>query len=158
MADIFKLNVLAQTVQGKTAQQQVSNTQSHVQAQVKAQSPAQTKTGTKTSVPGMNTKGGKVPATKNPNNNSAIIMMVLMFIVVYFIMFRGPKKKQQQHKQMLDNLKKGDKVRTIGGILATVVDVRDDEVVIKVDETSNVKMKVVRAAIGTVIDNNASKK
>jgi len=80
-----------------------------------------------------------------------IMMMVLMFLVVYFIMFRGPKKKQQQHKDMLSNMKKGDRVRTIGGIVGNVVDVRDDEVVVKIDEANNTKMRFVRNAIASVI-------
>ena len=52
---------------------------------------------------------------------------------------------------MLDNLKRNDRVQTIGGILGTVVDVKDQEVSLKVDENNNVKMKFNRAAIKEVL-------
>ena len=72
----------------------------------------------------------------------------LMFVMMYFILFRGPRKKQQQHKQMVQDLSKNDKVRTIGGIIGTVVDVKDDEITLKVDESNNTKIKVLPSAIG----------
>ena len=48
---------------------------------------------------------------------------------------------------MLNELKKGDKITTIGGIVGTVIEVRDDEVTVKVDETNNIRMKFARWAI-----------
>ncbi len=76
------------------------------------------------------------------------IFLGLMFVLMYLILFRGPRKKQQQHKQMMAALGKNDKVQTIGGIIGTVVDVKDDEVTLKIDESNNTKMKVIRSAIG----------
>lgn len=76
------------------------------------------------------------------------IFLALMFVVMYLILFRGPKKKQQQHKQMVQTLEKNDRVRTIGGIIGTVVDIKDDEITLKIDESNNTKMKVVSSAIG----------
>jgi preprotein translocase subunit YajC len=52
---------------------------------------------------------------------------------------------------MVQSLKKNDRVRTIGGILGTVMDVRDDEIVLKIDEATNTKMRVIPAAIATVL-------
>jgi preprotein translocase subunit YajC len=69
-------------------------------------------------------------------------------VVMYLLLFRGPRKKQQQHKQMVQSLKKNDRVRTIGGIMGTVVDVKDDEITLKVDESNNTKIKVASSAIG----------
>jgi preprotein translocase subunit YajC len=88
--------------------------------------------------------------------DNMLLPIVLMFVVLYFFVLRGPRKKQQQHKQMLDNLKKNDKIRTIGGIIGTVVDVRDNEVVVKIDESNNTKMHVIRSAIGEVFAENKS--
>ena len=51
---------------------------------------------------------------------------------------------------MLKNMKRGDRVMTAGGILGTVVDVRDAEVVLKVDESTNTKIKFSRDAIKRV--------
>jgi preprotein translocase subunit YajC len=49
---------------------------------------------------------------------------------------------------MVQALEKNDKVRTIGGIIGTVVDVKGDEVILKVDESNNTKIRVVSSAIG----------
>lgn len=84
--------------------------------------------------------------------------LILMLVVMYFLMFRGPKKKQKERQLMLDNMQKNDRVQTIGGILATVVDLRDDEVVIKIDETSNTKMRVTRGAISRIVTEDEAAK
>lgn len=76
------------------------------------------------------------------------IFLALMFVMMYFILFRGPRKKQQQHKQMVQALAKNDKVRTIGGIIGTVVDVKGDEIVLKIDESNNTKIRLSASAIG----------
>ena len=49
---------------------------------------------------------------------------------------------------MVQTLKKNDKIRTIGGLLGTVVDIKDDEITLKVDESNNTKVKVASSAIG----------
>ena len=76
---------------------------------------------------------------------------IIILIIMYLFIFRGPKKKQKQHSQMVDSLKKNDRVRTIGGIFATVIDVRDKEIVLKIDESNNTKMRVSPGAIATVV-------
>ena len=76
------------------------------------------------------------------------LLIGLMLVVMYFLLFRGPRKKQQQHKQMVQSLQKNDRVRTIGGIIGTVVDIRDDEVTLKIDESNNTKIKIAVTAIG----------
>ncbi|UCC99929.1 MAG: preprotein translocase subunit YajC [Phycisphaerales bacterium] len=78
---------------------------------------------------------------------SQLIFLGLMFVLMYVILFRGPRKKQQQHKQMMQDLSKNDRVQTIGGIIGTVVDTRDDEITLKIDESNNTKIKIVRSAI-----------
>ena len=89
------------------------------------------------------------PAPRGPAfGPQQFIFFGLMFVLMYVILFRGPRKKQQQHKQMMAALGKNDKVQTIGGIIGTVVDVKDDEVTLKIDESNNTKMKVIRSAIG----------
>ena len=85
-----------------------------------------------------------------------LLMIGLMLIVMYLFLFRGPRKKQQQHKQMVQSLQKNDKIRTIGGIIGTVVDIKDGEITLKVDESSNTKIKIAPSAIGKNLskDNN----
>ena len=88
------------------------------------------------------------PMRRSPFGGSQIIFLGLMFVLMYMILFRGPRKKQQQHKQMIQTLTKNDKIQTIGGIIGTVVDIRDDEITLKIDESNNTKIKILRSAIG----------
>ncbi len=90
-----------------------------------------------------------VPGTERTRQTSPLnfILLGLMFVVMYLLLFRGPRKKQQQHKQMVQQLEKNDRVRTIGGIIGTVVDVKADEITLKVDESNNTKIKVISSAI-----------
>lgn len=77
---------------------------------------------------------------------------ILGLLVFYFILIRPQKNKDKTRNNMLANLKRGDRVQTIGGILGTVVEAREDEVVLKVDETSNTKIKFARTAIHRVLE------
>ena len=94
---------------------------------------------------------GETPPADTPKKVSPLMQflpIILIFVVVYLFMLRGPRKQQQKHKQMVQELNKNDRVRTIGGILGTVVDVRGDEVTLKVDETNNTKIRISTSAIG----------
>jgi preprotein translocase subunit YajC len=82
--------------------------------------------------------------------------LILVLGVFWWIMSRSRSKERQRFQQMLSALKRNDRVQTIGGILATVVDVREDEVVLKVDEASNVKIRVNRSAIKEVLRDTAA--
>ncbi len=84
------------------------------------------------------------------------IMLLVLMVFFVIMMFRGPKKKQQEHRKMLQSLQKNDRVRTIGGIYGTIVDVRDDEIVLKVDESNNTKIKISPNAIGTKVSEEKS--
>lgn len=77
--------------------------------------------------------------------------MVLLFVVFYFFMIRPQRKKDKQVRDMLNNLKVTDRVRTIGGIYGTIVSIKDDLVTISVG-TDNVKLVFARNAIATVED------
>jgi len=92
--------------------------------------------------------GAKEPAPKPPASPlMQLLPFVLIFVVMYLFLFRGPKKKQQQHQQMVQSLRRNDRVRTIGGIIGTVIDIKDDEITLKVDEANNTKIKIAPSAI-----------
>ena len=76
-----------------------------------------------------------------------LLPFIMIFALMYMLMFRGPKKKEQERQKMISALKKNDRIRTVGGILGTVVDVKEDEIVIKVDESNNTKIRVIPNAI-----------
>lgn len=73
---------------------------------------------------------------------------ILMFVVFYFLLIRPQQKKQKQRNSMLNQLKKGDKIVTIGGLHGTIVEITDDVVVLRVNDTA--KLTFDRSAISTV--------
>ena len=77
-----------------------------------------------------------------------LLPLVLIMVFMYLLLFRGPRRQQQQQRQMVQTLKKNDRVRTIGGIIGTVVEVRGDEVHLKVDEANNTKVWISTSALG----------
>jgi preprotein translocase subunit YajC len=77
--------------------------------------------------------------------------LIIVFLVVMYITMVMPKRKQDKTRQaMLTNMKRGDEVQTIGGIVGKVVEAREDRVLVKVDETSNTKIWFLRSAVARV--------
>lgn len=94
------------------------------------------------------------PVSKAPPPNAGGVLMIgflMMIVVFYFVLFRGNKKQRREREQLLNDLTKNARVMTIGGVLGTVVSVRDTEVVLKVDESTNTKMTFLKTAIQKVI-------
>ena len=74
---------------------------------------------------------------------------VLIFAIIYFVMIRPQAKKQKEHNQMLDNLKKGDRVVTNGGIVGVIKNIKGkDKNILEID-SSNTKLEVLRTHIST---------
>ena len=72
-------------------------------------------------------------------------MLALIFVVMWFFMIRPQRKQQKELQNFRDALKKGDKVVTIGGIYGTIVEVKEESVLMEVD--SNVKIRVSKNAL-----------
>ena len=79
-----------------------------------------------------------------------LLPFALIIGVFYFLIIRPQSKKQKETKAMLSSLRKNDRVATIGGIRGTIVSVKDDTVIVKVD--NNVKMEFSKSAISAVIE------
>lgn len=76
---------------------------------------------------------------------------IILILVFFWVFIGGAKRKQErERKNLLDNLKKGDHVKMIGGEYGTVVDVRGTKVLVKVDESSNTKILYAREAVSAV--------
>ena len=72
------------------------------------------------------------------------IPLILIFVIFYFFLIRPQQKKAKEHKQMTENLKRGDQIITSGGIVGTVERVIDNEKVeVKISE--NVNVEIVRS-------------
>ena len=73
------------------------------------------------------------------------VMIALIFVVMWFFMIRPQKKQQKELQNFRDSLAKGDKVVTIGGIFGTIVEVKEDTVLMEVD--NGVKIRVSKQAL-----------
>lgn len=80
--------------------------------------------------------------------------LMLAFLLVYFMFTKKPAHRENaQTKELLDNLKKNDRIVTAGGILGTVVTVRSDSehVTIRIDENTNTKMQILKQSVIRVL-------
>jgi preprotein translocase subunit YajC len=82
-------------------------------------------------------------------NLGGLALPVLFFVVLYFLMIAPNQKKQKKWQEMLSQLKTGDRVTTNGGIRGTVLTVKDDLVVLRV-QPDGVKLEFVKSAIAAV--------
>ena len=76
------------------------------------------------------------------------LLPLLIIFVWYFLVIKPQREKQERHKKMLSNLKKNDEVVTTGGIHGTIVNVKENTVIIRIDD--NVRMEIDRGAINTI--------
>lgn len=84
----------------------------------------------------------------------SFVPLILMFAIFYFMLIRPQQKKAKEHREMLGNLKKGDRVITGGGLHGRIVEVSDD--VLSVDLGQTV-VKVSRGFVSAVVDQKAKK-
>ncbi|HEX7009446.1 MAG TPA: preprotein translocase subunit YajC [Phycisphaeraceae bacterium] len=87
----------------------------------------------------------------SPFGFGSILWLIALIVLFYVLIFGSQRRERRKREAMLKALKKGDKVQTVGGILGTVLDVRDNEVVVKVDESSNTRLRFSRSAIQAVL-------
>jgi preprotein translocase subunit YajC len=94
---------------------------------------------------------GTPPQGSPPSAMPMLIGLAVFFAIFYFVLMRGNRKQRRERQNLIANIAKNDRVLTIGGIIGTVASVRDNEVVVKVDESSNTKMTFLKSAIQKVI-------
>ena len=89
---------------------------------------------------------------------TTFLPLILIFVVFWFMLIRPQRKKDKQVKEMLNNLKAGDRICTIGGIYGTITGLKDDTVTLSVGK-DNLNMVVARWGIRSVeeltIENDA---
>ena len=81
----------------------------------------------------------------------SLLPMILIFVVFYFMLIRPQRKKEKKVQEMLNALKVGDRVSTIGGIYGTITNIKDDTLELSVGR-DNVKLMFARWAIRQVED------
>lgn len=80
---------------------------------------------------------------------AAFIPLILMFVIFYFLLIRPQQKKSKEHRELINNLKKGDKIITSGGIHGRITAV--DDTVLTVEISDKVRVKINRATVGGLV-------
>ena len=77
---------------------------------------------------------------------SGFIPLILMFVIFYFLLIRPQQKKTKEHREMISNLKKGDRVITSGGIYGRITGM--DENTLTIEIADKVRVKLARGNVG----------
>ena len=77
-------------------------------------------------------------------------LMIIMFAVMYFLIIRPQKQKEKKRQEMISNVRKQDRIVTAGGVHGVVVSVKENEVIVRVDDAKDVKIKVDKSALTSV--------
>ena len=77
----------------------------------------------------------------------AFVPFIPVLVIMYFFLIRPQQKRQAEVKKMVEELKKGDRVVTAGGIMGTITSIQNDYVVLKVGESETTKIEVLKNAI-----------
>lgn len=93
--------------------------------------------------------GGETPAAGGAGAATSLIMIVAMLAIFYFFMYRPQKKQDKEQNDMRNNLKVGDEITTIGGIIGKIVSIKDETVLIETSNERN-KIRILRTAVRNV--------
>jgi preprotein translocase subunit YajC len=104
-------------------------------------------TSTQTQIPMEAEPNSAATGSQGPGFGNWLWIYAAIIMVFIFFAFRGPKKRQKEQQKMVSELQKSDRIRTIGGIIGTIVDVKDNEITLKVDESNNTKIKIFAGAV-----------
>ena len=88
-------------------------------------------------------------------NNSFFIIMLLVLGSMILFSIMGQRRDRKKREAMIGAIKKHDRVQTIGGVIGSVVEVKPDYVILKVDESSNTRITFARSAIQQVLNVSA---
>lgn len=82
---------------------------------------------------------------------SSFIYLGIFVVIFYLFLIRPQQKQQKQRVSMLDSLKKGDKVINHGGIMGTIVEIKEDRIIVRISE--KVEVAMLKEGIARVLNN-----
>ena len=88
-------------------------------------------------------------ASGKVNAITTLVMLAAMIAVFYFFMYRPQKKQEKESTDMRNNLKVGDEITTIGGVIGKIVSIKDETVTIETSNERN-KIRILRSAVRNV--------
>ncbi len=77
-------------------------------------------------------------------------LLIIMFAIMYFLIIRPQKQKEKKRLALISNVRKQDKIVTTGGVHGVVTSVKENEVIVRVDDAKDVKIKIDKSAITSV--------
>ncbi len=77
-------------------------------------------------------------------------LLIIMFAIMYFLIIRPQKQKEKKRLALISNVRKQDKIVTTGGVHGVVTSVKENEVIVRVDDSKDVKIKIDKSAITSV--------
>ncbi len=77
-------------------------------------------------------------------------LLIIMFAIMYFLIIRPQKQKEKKRLALISNVRKQDKIVTTGGVHGVVASVKENEVIVRVDDTKDVKVKIDKSAIASL--------
>jgi preprotein translocase subunit YajC len=90
-----------------------------------------------------------MPAQQQPNMWMNMIPIAAVFVIFNIFLIRPQQKQMKEHQKMLENLAKGDKILTTGGLYGTIVGIKDQDLEVRFAE--NVKLTLARSAVAKVV-------
>lgn len=104
----------------------------------------------------MGTTASQSGASQAGSMATSIITFGLIIVIIYFLIIRPQRKRDKEAKDMIASVAKGDKIVTIGGIHGTVVAIREQTIVIKVDDNSRIEFS--KSAVSSVVSKKGASK
>ncbi|MDE2721776.1 MAG: preprotein translocase subunit YajC [Gemmatimonadota bacterium] len=104
--------------------------------------------------------GGGQPGQEGAEAPSMLVTMfpfILMFVILYLLIIRPQQRKQKDHQRLIDELKKGDRVVTSGGMHGTITGIKEQEGILVLQVAKEVQIEVSRGSISRVDERKAKK-
>ncbi len=96
-------------------------------------------------------QGGAPAQPQSPFGGGFLFLMLGLLVFMIVMSSMGQRKEKKKRAELLASLGKHDRVQTAGGVIGTIVELRDQEVVVKVDESTNTKIRFARSAVQQVL-------
>lgn len=94
---------------------------------------------------------GAPTAPPSPFGGGLLFAMLGMLVLMIFMSTWSARKEKKKRAELMDSLARYDRVQTIGGVIGTIVELKDSEIVLKVDENTNTKITFAKSAVQGVL-------
>lgn len=99
--------------------------------------------------------GAQPAGSSSPQGGFGQLIILLPIVLLFGFMFwstsRAQKKERQRRDELLNSLSNNDTVQTVGGVIGRIAEIKDDEIILRVDESTNTKIRFSRAAVQQVL-------